>query len=128
LSGTRAKEKNGKFCIDLRPLNSRILKQKFSFPIIEDYLSQLANKSVFTLLDLKDSFQIKVHKDSIKYFSFATSDGQFKYKCQPFGYSEAPAEFQKRLIQVLQPLTRKDKVIIYIDDVLISSESVEENI
>lgn len=46
----------------------------------------------------------------------------------PFGYSESPAEFQKRLIQILNPLIRADKVLVYIDDVLIASESVEQNL
>jgi len=54
-------------------------------------------------------------------------DGQFEYKRLPFGYSEASAEFQKRIIQIFQPLIRKDKVV-YVDGVLIPSESVEENI
>jgi len=84
---------------------------------------------VFTLLDLKDGFhQIKVEDDSIKYFSFATPDGQFEYLYLPFGYAEAPAEFQKRLLHVLQPLIREDKVVVYIDDVLIPSETVEQNL
>jgi len=69
-----------------------------------------------------------INENSTKYFAFATSDGQYEYKCLPFGFSEAPAEFQKRLIQVLQPLIRTDKVIVYIDDVLIASETVEENL
>jgi len=125
------RKRNGKLrlCVDLRPLNNRIEKQKYPFPIIEDCLLRLANKSVFTLLDLKDSFhQIKVHPDSTKYFAFATPDSQFEYPCLPFGYSEAPAEFQKRLIQILQPLIRNDEVIVYIDDVLILSGSVQENL
>jgi len=125
------KKRNGKMrlCIDLRPLNSRVEKQKFPFPNIEDCLSRLAGRSVFTLLDLKDGFhQIKVNKDSTKYFAFATPDGQFEYKRLPFGFSEAPDKFQKRIMQILQPLIRKDKVIVYVDDVLIPSENVEENI
>lgn len=61
---------------DLRPLYCRIEKQKFPFPIIEKCLTRLGNKSVFTLLDLKDSFhQIDVHLNSTKYFAFATPDG-----------------------------------------------------
>lgn len=93
-----------RLCIDLRPLNSHVHKQKYPFPLIEDCLSRLSNKSVFTLLDLKDSFhQIKVHPDSTKYFSFAMPDGQFEYTSLPFGYSEAPAEFQKRLIRAAAP-------------------------
>lgn len=70
------KKKSGKMrlCVDLRPLNSRVIKQKYPFPIIEECLSRLHNKRVFTLLDLKDSFhQIRVHDNSTKYFAFATA-------------------------------------------------------
>lgn len=125
------RKKNGKLriCVDLRPLNNRINKQKYPFPVIEESLSRLANRTVFTLLDLKDSFhQIRVHKDDTKYFSFATPDGQYEYKCLPFGYSEAPAEFQKRLIQILNPFIRNDQIIVYIDDVLIATETIEQNL
>lgn len=115
--------------MDLRPLNDRVLKQKYPFPLIEDCLAKLSNKSVFTLLDLKDGFhQIDVHPDHTKYFSFATPDGQFEFVKLPFGYCEAPAEFQRRIVQILQPLIRQDKVIVYIDDILIPSESVQENL
>jgi len=81
------KKKNGelRLCIDLRPLNARVRKQKFSFPLIGDCLARLNNKSVFILLELKDGFhQIKVHPESTKYFSFATPDGQFEFLS--FGY------------------------------------------
>jgi len=88
-----------------------------------------ANKKLFTLLDLKDSFhQIKVHEDSTKYFSFATPDEQFEFTRLLFGYCETPAEFQKRLIQILNTLIRQDLVIVFIDDVLIPSESIEQNL
>lgn len=89
-----------RLCVDLRPLNERVHKQKY--PIIEECLAHLGSKKVFTLLDLKESFhQIKLHTDRTKYFSFATPDGQFKYTKLPFGYCEAPAEFQKYLVLIL---------------------------
>lgn len=111
--------------VDLRPLNSKVVKQKYPFLVIKDCLSRLGNNKVFTLLDLKDSFhQIKVHENSIKYFSFATLDGQYEYKKLFFGYCEAPAEFQKRLLHTLNPFIREDKVIVYIDGVLIPSKTV----
>lgn len=92
-------------------------------------LLKIANKSIFTLLDLKDGFhQIKVHPDSTKYFSFSTPDGQFEFTRLLFDYCEAPAEFQKRISQVVQPLIREDKVLVYIDDILIPSVSIEENL
>ncbi|XP_025268228.1 uncharacterized protein LOC105254772 [Camponotus floridanus] len=125
------RKKNGtiRLCVDLRPLNSRVVKQKYPFPLIEDCLSRLSDRSIFTLLDLKDGFyNIKLHPDVTKYFAFATPDGQFEYTRLPFGYCEAPAEFQKRLIQILRPLIKDDKIIVYIDDILIPSFSIAENL
>jgi len=125
------RKKNGgmRLCMDLRPLNSRVAKQKYPFPVIEECLSRLSNKTVFILLDLKDSFhQIRVHEESTKYFSFATPDGQYEYTRLPFGFCESPAEFQKRLVQILTPLIRDDQVLLYVDDVLIPSETVEQNL
>lgn len=125
----RKKNGNLRLCVDLRPLNARVIKQKYPFPLIEDCLARLSDKLVYSLLDLKDGFhQIKVNPDHTKYFSFATPDGQFEYVRLPFGYSEAPAEFQKRVIQILQPFIRENKILVYIDDILIASSSVEENL
>lgn len=50
-----------------------------------------------------------------------------RYTKLPFGYSEALAEFQKRLVQILRPLIREDKVLVYVNDVIPSS-FVEENL
>lgn len=83
-------------CIDLRPLNERVIKQRYSFPLIEDCFTKLSNKTVFTLLDIKDGFHnIKIHPDHTQYFSFATPDGQYEYTKLPFGYCEAPAVSKK---------------------------------
>lgn len=118
-----------RLCVDLRTLNSRVDKQKYPFHLIEDCLARLGNKRVFTVLDLKDGFhQIKVHTDDSKYFSFATPEGQYEYIRLPFGFCESPAEFQKRLVNILQPLIRQNKVIVYIDDIMIASETVDENL
>lgn len=69
-----------------------------------------------------------MHPEHTHFFAFATPDGQFEYTHLPFGYSESPAEFQKHIVQILQSLIREDKVIIYIDDILIATNSVESNL
>lgn len=124
-------KKNGflRLYVDLCPLNERVIKQKYPFPLIEDCLAKLSNKSIFSLLDLKDGFhQIDLHPDHTKYFSFATPDGQFEFLKLPFGFCETPAEFQKRIVQILQPLIRQNKIIVYIDDILIPSNSIQDNL
>lgn len=125
------RKKNGKLrlCVDLRPLNARVVKQKYPFPVMEELFTRIADKSIRTLVDIKESFHaIKIHPDHTQYFAFATPDGQYEYTRLPFGYSEAPALFQKRLLQILQPLIRQNKILVYIDDILIPSDTVEENL
>jgi len=86
-------------------------------------------KRIFTLLDLKNGFhQIHVHKDLIKYFLITIPDGQYEYTRLPFSYCEALAEFQKRIVQILNPLIREDKVIVYINDILFPMETIEQNL
>lgn len=125
----RKKSGHLRLCVDLRPLNQRVEKQKYPFPIIEDCIALLGNKTVFTLLDLRDGFhQIKVDERHTKYFSFATHEGQYEYTSLPFGYCEAPAEFQKRLVNILSTFINENKVIVYIDDIMIATDTVEENV
>lgn len=89
-------------CIDLRSLNQRISPQQYPFPIIEDQLDALYGKRIFTKLNLRDGFhQINIHSDDTKYFAFSTFSGQYEYVKMPFGYLEAPAEFQKEYYKFL---------------------------
>jgi len=69
-----------------------------------------------------------LHPDATKYFAFATPDGQFEYTRLPFGFCESPVEFQKRLVHILQPFIRNDTAIVYIDDILLPSHTVSENL
>lgn len=92
-------------------------------------MDKLHGKKFFSKLDLKDSFhQIKIHSEFTKYFAFATPSGQYEYLRLPFGFSEAPAEFQKRTLHIFNDLIRENKVLIYIDDLLIESVGIEESL
>jgi len=64
------RKKNGtlKLCIDLRPLNERVTKQKYPFPVIEDCLAQLGDKSIFTLLDLKVFIRLRYTQTTLNIF------------------------------------------------------------
>lgn len=41
---------------------------------------------------------------------------------------EAPAEFKKRILHVFNDLIRENKLLIYIDDLLIALVNIEENL
>lgn len=123
--------KNGKkrMCVDLRPLNQRIFPQKYPFPLIDDQIDRLDGKTFYTKLDLRDGYhQIDIHPEDTKFFAFATPYGQYEFVKMPFGYSEAGAEFQKRLLDIFKELVRNGKIVLYIDDILIATKTCEENL
>jgi hypothetical protein len=48
-------------------LNSKIIKDKFSIPIIKELLDELCSAKFFTKLDLRSSYhQVPMNKDDIK--------------------------------------------------------------
>ena len=54
------------FCIDLRKLNARTIKDAQTLPRIEDLLDSLNGAIIFTSLDLKSSYwQVELDEESI---------------------------------------------------------------
>lgn len=123
-------KKNGekRLCIDYRALNKITIKDKYPMPRIEDLVDRLQGYKVFTSLDLKSGYyQIGVHKDSVDKTAFITEDGHYEFLRLPFGLANAPSCFQQMMNKTLGNL-RFGNVIVYLDDVYLVSQTVEENI
>lgn len=124
------RKKNGDFrlCIDYRALNAITVKERFPLPHIEDQLSKLAGKTVFTSLDLYAGYHnIKLHSDSIDKTAFITPDGHYEYLRVPFGLANAPSVFM-RVIQKLVKMVGSDELVAFMDDILLSTASVNEGL
>ena len=68
-----SKIKDGKlrFCIDLRKLNNRTLKDSYSLPRIEHVLDQLLGSTIFTTLDLNAGYwQVEMVEECKPYTTF----------------------------------------------------------
>lgn len=114
--------------IDFRTLNKVTARENHPLPIIEEHVEALEGKHYFTSLDLKEGFhQVGVHEDSIKYTVFIMPFGQFEYVKMPFGLKNASARFQRYINDVFEPLIRDGLILVYIDDFLIATETVEEH-
>lgn len=125
------KKKNGKLrmCVDYRKLNEIIEKDRFPMPVIEDALQKLSGKRYFSSLDLRNGFyHVDVEEDSRKFTAFVTQDGQYEFKKMPFGFANAPAAFVKYLSKVLRKFLYCDEVIVYMDDILIATETIERHL
>lgn len=120
-----AKKKNGdpRLCVDYRRLNKKIVRDRYPLPLMEDQLDRLAEATVYCTLDLKDGFfHVPVIKDSRRYTSFVTPDGQYEFLKVPFGLCNSPAVFQRHIRAVFRELAAKDMVLIYLDDLIIPAK------
>ena len=125
----RKKDGSPQFCIDLRRLNARTIKDAYSLPHIEETLDCLGGAHIFTSLDLKSGYwQMKMDEASKELTAFTVGPLGF-YKCDrmQFGLTNAPATFQHLMESCLGDL-HLNWCIIYLDDIIVFASSPEEHI
>ena len=118
-----------RFCIDLRKLNARTIKDAQTLPRIEDSLDSLEGAVIFTSLDLKSGYwQVELDEESIPLMAFTVGPLGF-YEClhMPFGLTNAPATFQRLMENCLGDL-HLNWCIIYLDDIIMYSKTPEKHI
>ena len=118
-----------RFCIDLRQLNARTVKNTYSLPWMEDALDSLYGPCIFTSLDLKYGYwQVELDEESIPLTAFTVGPLGF-YECvrMPFGLTNAPAMFQHLMETCLGELYL-NWCIIYLDDIIIFSKTPQEHL
>ena len=108
------------FCIDLRKLNSLMVKDTYSIPRIQATLECLQGAVWFTHLDLKSGYwQVELEEASKALTAFKVGPlGFYECKQMPFGLMNAPATFQHLMDTCLGNL-QFPWYVIYLDDVII---------
>ena len=96
---------------------------------IEKSLYCLNGAKIFTSLDLKSGYwQIKLSEDSIPHSHFTIGPlGFYECVCMPFGLTNAPTTFQQLMESCLGDM-HLDWCIIYLDDIIIFSQTPQEHI
>ncbi|GBG88300.1 hypothetical protein CBR_g46867 [Chara braunii] len=123
-------KKGGKLrmCIDCRGLNRITRKNAYPLPRIDDLLDAAGGCKVFSKIDLKSGYQqIEVDPSDQHKTAFKTRDGLYEFIVMPFGLTNAPATFQSLMDKVLRHQLNRF-VVVYLDDILIFSKSMEEHV
>ena len=117
-----------RFCIDYRKLNSLTKKDSFPLPRIDSTLDRLYGKKFFTTLDLASGYwQIELEESSKEKTAFIVENNLYEFIRMPFGLCNAPATFQRLMNHILRDVSGK-KALVYLDDVIIFSDSLESHI
>lgn len=123
------KRKTGdlRLCVDYRGLNAITKKNRYPLPLTHDLIDRVAGCSKFTVIDLKNAFNlIRVKEGDEWKTAFRTHLGLYKYTVMPFGLTNAPATFQAFIQDTLRDLL--DVIcVVYLDDILIYSKPGQDH-
>jgi Reverse transcriptase (RNA-dependent DNA polymerase)/Integrase zinc binding domain/RNase H-like domain found in reverse transcriptase/Chromo (CHRromatin Organisation MOdifier) domain/Aspartyl protease len=117
-----------RMCVDYRGLNAVTERDVFPLPRGEDLYQRVKGKKVFSSIDLlKGYWQVAIQPRDRHLTAFTTPEGLFEYKVLAMGLTNAPATFQRMMIDIFDDLIKRKVVMVYLDDVLIMTESIEEH-
>jgi hypothetical protein len=121
------KDGTQRMCVDYRSLNEVTIKNKYHLPRIEDLFDQMKGASVFSKIDLRSGYhQLKIRESDIPKTAFCTRYGLYEYTVMSFGLTNAPTYFMYLMNKVFMEYLDRF-VIVFIDDILVFSKTMEEH-
>jgi len=95
--------------------------------LVSKILDRLVGAKYYTSMDLKDAYHRICIKESNRWkTAFYTRYGHYKYLVMPFGLANAPSTFQAYINKAMAGYV-DSFCIVYLDDILIFSNLLEEH-
>jgi hypothetical protein len=124
------KKKDGKlhFVQDYRALNAITRKNRYPLPLIDNLIHRLKGARYFTKLDVRWGYNnVRIREGDKWKAAFRTNRGLFEPLGMYFGLTNSPATFQTMMNEIFQDLITEGVVSVYLDDILIFTNSLEEH-
>lgn len=118
---------NRRMVFDFSKLNAQTIADRYPIPDINLTLQNLGNAKFFSTIDLESGYhQVNIKQSDRQKTAFSINGAKYEFVRMPFGLKNAPSIFQRCVDDILRPYIGKF-VYVYIDDVLIFSNSAEEH-
>src|SRR6266540_2209820 len=109
-------------------LNAATIDDGQPLPNMRELMDAIAGTKYYSSWDLISGFwQIEIEEEDKAKTAFSTLWGHYEYNVMPFRLKGAPATFQCLMIKVLGPYLY-DFVMIYLDDIIIFSQTMNEHL
>ena len=117
------KNRSKRMVMDYYSLNEQIIKNNYLLLLIMDLIDNTGSRKVFTKIDLQWRFNnIRIKEGNKWKEAFTMHIGFFKPTVMFFKITNLPATFQTIMNEILRDLINKEKVIVFVNNMLVGIE------
>jgi len=115
-----------RLCVDYRGLNEGTIKNRYPLTLVQETLMRLSKAKYFTCLYIHGAYNlVRIAEGEEWKTAFRTRYGLYESLVMPFRLTNAPADFQALINDVLRAYL-DDFCTAYIDDIMIYSNTLKE--
>ena len=113
---------------DYRKLNDITVKNRYPLPLIGELVDRLKSAKYYTKLDIRWGYNnIRMKEGDEWKAAFRTNRGLFEPLVMFFGLTNSPATFQTMMNHLFRDLINRGKVVVYMDDIMIFTDTLAEH-
>ena len=124
----KKKDQSMRFVCDFRNLNDITKKDTYPLPQIKDVIDKMHGAKYWTTLDAASAYwSVPLTESSKEKTAFSVPHGKFEFEVTPYGLCNAGRSYQRMIDMCLSDLP-KDRILAYIDDIVIFSRTFDDHL